>query len=148
MTLDRSRNTGYKRKAMDVQNPASACPTTVGKPYSDHYRGASDKYFWMLAFASRLQIPDRIMACYIYKHLATEANPDETDVFLQLGNCSIMELVYAQHFGALPETQRLVEQACTKIAAAVEAGALTTDFGSFASQMETHLKAWLFAACE
>jgi hypothetical protein len=133
---------------MEPQKPASDCPVVGVKPFSDFYRHASDKHYWMLAFASRLCIPDRIMACYIFNHVATAVEMDESNTFFKIGRCSIMELVYAQHYGTLPATLYLVEQACTKVRAAREAGILTPDIGSFEADLEALLKSWLFTSSE
>ncbi len=133
---------------MEPKKPASECPIVGVKPFSDFYRHASDKHYWMLAFASRLCIPDRVMACYIYNRFATAAEEDESNTFFKIGRCSIMELVYAQHYGALPATLHLVEQACTKVGAAVKAGVLTPDLGSFESDLEAFLRSWLFTSSE
>ncbi len=131
---------------MELQQSASVAE--AGKPFSDFYRHDSDKHFWMLAFASRLQIPDRIMACYIFKNLASSDSLDETDTFFKIGRCSIMEMVYAQHYSELPETLALVNQACRKIKDAVESGAITVDYETFEAQLEKFLKSWLFSSNE
>lgn len=129
---------------MELQKTASVTPAEAGKPFSDFYHHDSDRHFWMLAFASSLRIPDRIMACYIFKNLASSGSLDATDVFFKSGRCSIMEMVYAQHYSELPETLALIEQSCLKIKGAVASGAITVDPETFETQLETFLKSWLF----